>query len=136
MTDKENTMAKPPSNLLTAQVTIGLNALGFLLDKQATQGDLKRYPAYEIAQYMSAGLSHVQHAIIPLSEAGILDSAKGPNGGHRLNPEALQKFTVVETIRILGQNVPEPNGGDRPSDLITDAIYDILNVSLEEFFRQ
>lgn len=127
-------MAKPPSNLLTAQVTIGLNTIGFLLDQQRAKGDLKRFPAYEIAQFLNVGLSHVQHAIVPLSEKGILDSVKGPGGGHRLAPNAMQ-FTLLEVVKLLGQNIPTPSGGVRPSDQICDAIYDMLNCKMEDFFQ-
>jgi DNA-binding IscR family transcriptional regulator len=132
--DKENNMTRPAANLLTAQAIIGINALGYMYDKELS-GNTTPTPASELAAALNMGLSHVQHAIIPLRDGGIIVSEKGKYGGHRIATGALARFTLVETLLMLGQNIPAPSGGERPSDRLTDGIYDILNVSLEEFLQ-
>lgn len=140
MADKGTNMTRPPSKLLTVQVIIGLNTIGYLLEKDraARDGGAGLGGAYtsasEIAASFGLALSQVQHAIAPLAAAGILNAAKGKYGGFSLVEGALKRFTIVDAIEALGQQIPPPSGGDRPSDRITDAIYDILDVPLEDFF--
>jgi DNA-binding IscR family transcriptional regulator len=128
-------MTKPPSNLLTAQVIIGLNTIGHLAKKRMAQ-DMSPSPGSELAATFGLGISHVQHSLMPLVEHGVLSSAKGKYGGYSLVEGALGRFTLVEVVTILGQNIPPPSGGGRPSDFLADGIYDILDVPLETFMEQ
>lgn len=112
----------------TVAVLYGLNAIEYLENASVE----RRLSVEEIANATGAPRAMLAHVLRHLSAAGIVDAKKGPGGGYRAS--SLGNVTVLDVMRCLGQEVEEPIG-NRGSDRLKAALYDAVNVPLEEFFR-
>jgi DNA-binding IscR family transcriptional regulator len=112
----------------TVQVMQGLNAVEFL-EKQTFDGF---FSAAEIADAIGATEPMLRRTLMLLARNGIIEAGRGAKGGFRAS--SLGDCKVLDLLRCLGQDVPEPVG-NRGSDRLNAALFDAVNVPLEEFFR-
>ena len=110
----------------TVAVLQGLNAIEYL-ERQAYDGFIG---CDEIADAIGAPRAMLQRTLSYLSRDGIIEARKGPKGGFRAG--SLGGVTVLDVMRCLGQDVLEPVG-NRGADRLNAALYDAVNVPLEEF---
>jgi Rrf2 family protein len=91
--------------------------------------------AAELAHAQGAPLSFLERLLAQLSAAGLVDSMRGPGGGHRLSrpPEATTVGEVLEAI--LG-----PSGSHGPLAFLWDrcesALSQVLSLSLAELAEE
>nr|MBC7245404.1 Rrf2 family transcriptional regulator [Chloroflexota bacterium] len=57
-------------------------------------------PLHTVAQAQAISLAYLEHVVVPLREAGLLQSARGAYGGYQL-ARAPQTITIGEVIRAL-----------------------------------
>jgi DNA-binding IscR family transcriptional regulator len=116
-----------------------MNAVSVLMKDQDAYYDAK-YPRSEflkasiIAHSIGAPYHFLSRTLMKLAKAGIIEVKRGPGGGFRVNPQRLPKVTAVDLVDVLGKGmVPYAWQSGRASDRLNLAVYDALNVSLEEF---
>lgn len=114
------------SSPFTVQVLQGLNAIEYL-ERQSFDG---YFGCEEIADAIGAPKFMLARTLMLLARDGIIEARKGPKGGYRAG--SLGEVAVLDVMRCLGQEVREPVG-DRGSDRLHAALFDAVNVSLEEF---
>ncbi|MBM3473123.1 MAG: Rrf2 family transcriptional regulator [Armatimonadetes bacterium] len=95
----------------------------------------ERVKAAELAQAQGVPLSFLERLLAQLSAGGLVDSTRGPGGGHRLSrpPEATRVSEVLEAI--LG-----PSASHGPLAFLWDrcerALSEVLSLSLAELAEE
>jgi DNA-binding IscR family transcriptional regulator len=74
----------------------------------------------------------LQRILMKLGKAGVISVKRGPGGGFCLTEGQYETTKVLDVLAALGHNVDESKG-NRASDRLNNAVYDALNVSLQEF---
>lgn len=94
----------------------------------------------EIARRQDISIKYLERIIIPLKEAGLIDSVRGPKGGHMLS-KSPDEIKIGEVVEILEEGISitdcikSPQKCDRAKDcrtrdiwkMATDAMYEKLN---------
>lgn len=109
----------------------GVNAIEYLRAK-TLEGDYSFHDKNKIAASIDAQVPFLARTLMHLARRGVVETKSGPSGGVRIDKAKLEKWKLLEVIRVLGQTLPEP-GGDRASDRLNIMVYDILDLTLEEY---
>lgn len=111
--------------IFTKEIHYAVNAIDFISGKNQT--------TEVIAESIGAPISFLQRILMKLRRAGIISMHKGPGGGYYITEEQYRSSKVVDVLNALGHNIVEVPDSLRASDRITNALYDAMNVTLEEF---
>ena len=112
-------------NLLTNEVLYAMNAVHIINGCRLT--------SKAIASIIDAPQPYLQRVLMYLVRADVIKMKKGPGGGYYTTPEQYSRVKVLDIFTALGYDMTE-RGGSRGSDRLSNAFYDTLNVTLEEFF--
>ncbi len=108
-----------------------LNALAYLRDFSSKQSP---WTAEALSTSVRAPHTVMQNSLSKLARAGIVSAVRGPRGGFFLEEIQGLSFSVVDVLRVLGQDIKEC-GSLRASDKAQTAVYDALNVPIWEFLE-
>lgn len=126
------------SALFTSAVLQGLNAVGFMHShNKSLRGVCDVFPLRcvgEIDRACGATSLVMQRTLCKLASAGIITVKRGPGGGFSITEEQLKTKTVLDVMDALGQSLISPDG-NRASDKAQQRVYDALNLTLDEFFK-
>ena len=92
---------------LTSKSQYGFQVLGVLVRNWHEKSNGYMQIA-ELAAQCDTSAKYLEHVLLPLSHAGILDSKRGQRGGYRLNqpPEAVSLAEVVRHLEGLLMPIP------------------------------
>jgi DNA-binding IscR family transcriptional regulator len=86
-----------------------------------------------IADMIHAPAPYLQRTLMYLVRANIIKMRKGPGGGYYTTPDQYSSVKVLDIFTALGYDMSEKEGS-RGSDKLSNAFFDMLNVTLEDFF--
>lgn len=99
---------------LTSKSQYGFQVLGVLVRNWHEKNN-SYMPVTDLAAHCDTSAKYLEHVLLTLSHAGILDSKRGQRGGYRLNqpPDAV---SLAEVVRHLeGRLMPIPSWADDSS---------------------
>lgn len=93
---------------------------------------------HDIASRQNISLKYLEQLIIPIKNAGLVISKRGPKGGHRLN-RTPDRITMGEVIRAFEKKTPPPEVSGSISDNWAhqdSAVRDAWDEAIEVFFNK
>lgn len=93
---------------------------------------------HDISSRQNISLKYLEQLIIPIKNAGLVISKRGPKGGHRLNKKP-DLITMGEVIRAFEKKTPPREVSCRVSDNWAhqdSAVRDAWDEAIEVFFNK
>lgn len=113
--------------LFTRDVQYAVNAIGLIKG-------VPEITCARVSERTGMPQMYLARILHRLKCAGILESRRGSDGGYHTLPITMRTKTVIDLVNALGHDLKEVDGM-RGSDRLVNAVYDALNITLEEFLR-